>query len=271
MSRSLSFGLTFAREGGSGPVIRLRTRPDHSAAEMAPDVPASSVLPALAVFAAIDGTPSPAPAEPIDGSNFIFRLSSAVASSPWRAAMLLNLIDNAVFGSDDPASSSLIESVTFESDDLALHTLETLQAALDARKEEARGIMTGILPPDFETHPDLGREWPADGIEWFFKVEMKTETRLTQAQQDDCRVLVKHVDSMLAWTAFETDKSPAEVLEAGIVPYPVEVTVSASSLTYQLEMPPSGTAMPLVMMRDILEKRWSAKVSAWTIEIAEGW
>lgn len=271
MSRAFSFDLAFQRQPLSGPALRVTTKPEHSAAQLAPDVPAGSILPGLAVFSAIDGTSVPGPAEVLGERELVFRLPPLTGGTPWRVAVLVNLIDNAVFGSDDPAISQLIESVTIESDGLAGATAETLFRALEARKEEARQEMTATLPAEFVTHPDLGREWPADGTEWMFEIQAFPEKPLSDAQQTECRELIEQIDALLAWTAFETEKSPAEILASGSVPYPVEIEVTADTLTYQLEMPPSGIALPLVLLREAVEKRFSTKVVKWNVGISEGW
>lgn len=271
MSRAFSFDLSFKHQSQSGPALRVTVKPEHRAADLALEIPAGSLLPALTVFSAIDGTPARGPAEALGERELVFLLPPAIGGTPWRVAMLVNLIDNAVFGSGDPATSQLIESVTVESDSLASETVDSLLHALEVRKEEARREMTAILPVDFVTHPDLGHEWPADGTEWIFDIQTMTEKPLTDMQQAECRELLEQIDALLAWTAFETENSPSQVLASGIVPYPVEIEVAADFFTYRLEMPPSGVALPLVLLRDAFEKRFSTKLVRWNVAISEGW
>jgi hypothetical protein len=269
MSRSLSFALRMENQTGAGPAIRLRTNPGYSAAELAPHVPAGSLQPAFAVFSAVDKSPVAGLVKVINDREFIFPLPAPVASSAWRMAILINLIDNAVFGSEDPGASTLIESVTIESDALAGLSLEALQSALEAKKEEARQEITGLLPPDYKENPDIGREWPADGSDWFFNIELQLDKTIEDTE--DCRERLQQVDDMIAWTGFETEKTPIEYLQNGLVPYPAEVSVSETAVAYNAEMPPAATGLPLILMRDILGSHFGSKVIAWKMEISEGW
>jgi hypothetical protein len=269
MSRLLSFQLRMEKQSGGAANLRLRTKSGLAAASLAPEVPAGSIQSAFAVFAAIDKVPAPGPAVVVSEREFLFSLPPSIAGSPWRVALILNLIDNAVFSSETPGESSLIETVTVESDALAGLEFGVLQADLETRKEEARQEITSLLPPNFTADVDLGREWPADGSSWFFDIRMQTERAIDQASA--CRDMLLRVDDMIAWTAFETEKSPAEYLESGLVPYPCEVAVSGSTASYSAEMPPVGTGLPLVLMRDILENHYAAKVKSWTLLVSQGW
>jgi hypothetical protein len=271
MSRSLSFELIVAQVRVSAPLLRIKTRADYPAEQLAPTVPAKSLRPALEAYAAIDQMPPPPPVEVAGRHELVFRLTPQVAGSVWRMATLVNLIDNAVFGTDDPDRSNLVESVTFEAETPGFETVDELHAALEERKEQCRQEMTLVLPIGFETHPDIGREWPADGIEWLFSLNLALSRDLSDAEQSEAHQLLDGIDSMLAWTAFETRKSPIEILQAAIVPYPSELTVQSDVVHYSLEMPPSGIALPLVMMKDVLSNRFSAKISSWDIGIEEGW
>jgi hypothetical protein len=269
MSRSLSFPLKIGKQTGDKCVIRLRTNPGYSAADLAPDVPAGSLQPAFAVFAAIDKSPSAGPAKVINDREFSFPLPEMIASSPWRMAVIINLIDNAVFGLENPGVSTLIESVTVENDALAVAEFDAFQAALQTQMENARQEITKLLPPDYKEDVDIGREWPADGSDWFFNIELELDKPVENAEA--CRELLQQVDDMIAWTGFETQKTPIEYLQNGLVPYPAEVKVSGTSATYSAEMPPVGTGLPLILMRDVLENQFGAKVKNWKMDISQGW
>lgn len=269
--RQLGFETAVAVQSSKGPGLRIDLKPGYEAAELLETVPAGSLKPALALFASIDGTGISARPSASGRHQLFFPLSEQIAAKGWRIAMLLNLVDNAAFDNDEGSVSKIVQRVTVESDALAGRSWADIAGELNARKEEARKAMTEALPAGYEVHPDLGREWPADGREWMFKIRLHPERPLTADEIARSRSLVESIDSLMAWTAFETEQTPYEILDSGFVPYPVEVIADADTVGIELEMPPSGMALPAVLMEEALSAVSGAKPRGWDIDIEEAW
>ncbi|GGB11701.1 hypothetical protein GCM10011491_44490 [Brucella endophytica] len=269
--RQLGFETVFTAQSPKGPGLRIDLKAAYEAAKLLDTVPDGSLKPALALFAAINKTAGPARPSASGPRQLFFSLSEPVASKGWRIAMLLNLVDNATFDNDGGPVSEIVQRVTVESDALAGRNWADIAGELDARKNEARKTMTEVLPPDYEVHEDLGRQWPADGREWMFKIRLHPARPLTTDEITRSRSLVESIDSLMAWTAFETEKTPYEILSSGVVPYPVEVIAEADTVGIELEMPPSGMALPAVLMEEAVSAVSGSKPRSWDIDIEEGW
>ncbi|WP_117190269.1 hypothetical protein [Rhizobium terrae] len=269
MSRELHFPVEIRSNSGK-PRLRVSIAPDYSAADMFRSaIPADTVLPALDIFAAISGEVPARGGVTTSGSEIVFDLPSHVAADAWKVAVLVNLIDYAT-AADGDMETRLVDKVTVEASALGSIDFPALQAALEARKEAAREEMTARLPADMEVHPDLGRIWPADAVEFFIKVVMKFSRTLQEAEKASVHASLESLDSLVAWSGFETERNPEQWLENSWVPYPVEIAVEAATAEYSVEMAPSDISLVFVLFREALEKSLDVDIAAWDFEFREG-
>ncbi len=195
--------------------------------------------------------------------------SASLLSRLWQIASVLNLIDGATFlgDEDDP----FIERVVVKPGTLENVSLESMYGDLKAYLEHCRATMTNFLPEDFEVDEYIGRQWPDTPSDYMYDILMRPSRPMSQAAQDTTKAFLLNFDQLMAESAFEPDTSPEEWLEDGAIPYPVEITVAASSISYRIEMPPTDFSPGLLMVSDVLEKRYDLAIASWEFSIREGW
>lgn len=272
MTRQLSFKPGASGQPESGPLLRLTTQPEVHAERLARDGVMANLRPALAVFAALDGTALTLGLEVTGAHEFTIPLTTEVAAQPWRLAILILLIDNLVSGSDDPGISHLLKSVEIEADGAVGLTQASLLGALEARKASADAAMTHWLPATFELAPPyVGRVFLVDGREWIFDLIIHPAGRFAHERATTLLRLIEDLDSVMAWTGFEVDLTPSDVLSNGLVPYPTVCEVKDGSVRYGAEMPPSGCGLMFDLMIALVVAASDAPVTTVDIAISRGW
>lgn len=269
MSRELHFPVEIKADGGK-PVMRVSIAPDYSAADMfSSAIPAGTVRPAIEIFSAAAGEAQAMAGVTTAGNEIVFDLPPSVAGEAWKIAVLVNLVDYGT-AADGDIETRIADKVTIESSALAGKDFAALQAALEARKDAAREEMTALLPADVVVHPDLGRVWPADAVEYLIRVDMKFSRALQKNESAWAKEFLENLDGLVAWSAFETDRQPVTWLENSWIPYPVDITVEATHAEYDVEMPPSDISLVFILFRDALKALQGVEIAGWDFEFREG-
>lgn len=269
--RAFEFPITFTQRVAKGVAVKVHVGPSHTAREFVSD---EFITPGVTAFlrllAMSKGSENAFAVTAADERILCFEISDILADRAWTIAAILNLIDSATFLQDiddDP----FITSVTVEIGHLPGVTLESAFADMDAHAGVCAMELSPLLKGGFMVEGEIQRDWPRDAPEYFFDIGIA----LSPALDPDAIAAVKDafasVEITLAGSAFEMEKTPEELLDDGLIPFPVSAEVLPGSITYAIESPPSDISIPLVLLHDALVRTFKVRVADWNVKIRERW
>ena len=232
--------------------------------EMTATIPINTVGPALSVLSSADGEAF-VPTATLDGTEIVLPLTEAIASQPWRLAILLNLIDFS--GGEEDSDLRLIDRVVVESSGLDGVTVEQCFGDLQERFESARAFLSAKLPDGFYLDEYAEGAWPEEAEFYSFAVTMSLGSALSPDAISRMGELCKYLEQMNAWMGFTLDGNFENWMAQNKILYPGGVEVDKSTLVYRAERPPSDISLTLVLVEEMLLKRFETPIERWSFDI----
>lgn len=268
--KEFEFPINFERGANPGLVVTIHIGPSHTAQEFIND---RFITPGVTAFLQLlsqsRGLQEAFAITAADKRILSIEASAQLVDRAWPIASILNLIDSATF-LQDLADDPFITSVTVETGHLSNLSLDGVFGDMDAFATQCAAQLSPLLEGRFKIEGETHTDWPRDAQEYFFDIEMAFSSPLTgstEAVQD----MFSMAEIALAGTAFELEKKPEDLLEDGLIPFPVKVEVSDNTINYAIETPPSDISIPLILLRDTLKHSFHAEAEHWKVDIRERW
>jgi hypothetical protein len=237
----------------------------HKAA-MARTIPWNTVGGAVRLFAAAAGEPLPPPAF-VDGEAIVIPLPAAAVAEPWRAAVLLNLVDFSVVA--DEEDLRLIKGASLRAPRLAGLTPETAFHALASRIEADRAVMTTHLPKGFWVDEYEKGNWPEVSDEYDFDLTLGLSRALTTTESAQIAALAEDGEMIVAWAAYATEGLAQAWVDSGKMIYSGETSAKGAALAWNASRPPTDFAPSLLLVEAALNLI-GVSINRWDIEIQKG-
>jgi hypothetical protein len=266
--RELGFQVNFLKSSSNSIDIAVNITSDYSAQEILNDEILDESLKNFGeILSLAKGLETGIKISIASKYQILISASADLLSQPWEIAAMLNMLDGASFLMQDdmPFWRTVEVSSPYE------FTLDILYSDLENYLEICRQTMTNLLPENFSVDDYLGRQWPAISGDYMYTVVMRMSSSMKPETQELIDRLLTSLDQLLSESAFEITTSPLEWLEDGMVPYPVEISVQDSLISYIVEMPPSDFGPSLLLVQQILQKNFNIEIVGWDFEIREGW
>jgi len=235
-------------------------------ANMARTMPWNTVGGAVRLFAAAAGEALPPPPF-VDGEAVVIPLPNASVSEPWRAAVILNLVDFSLEDSD--SELLLIKNASLRAPALSGLTLDAGFAALAAHIEATRAVMKSHLPADFWVDQYEKDNWPEDSDQYGYDLRLGLSRTLSLVEEAQIGPLVEDGDSIVGWMAYATDSTAWAWLDEGKEIFGGEASVSKEMLSWSAGRPPTDFAPSLLLVEAALA-RMGVTITKWDIAIQEG-
>lgn len=274
MSRSLSYPaeITAAIAGPPHLYVPLsyEAKPSAEAAahkvDMAKTIPWNTVSSAIRLFAAAAGEPLPPPPF-VDGEAVVIPLPAATVSHPWRAAVLLNLVDFSVYADDEDLR--LIKSASLRAQTLSGVTIDAAFSALAAHIEAARNTMSKHLPKGFRIYGDEAGAWPGGSDEFDFDLTLGLSRPLTAPESAQIAGLAEDGEMIVAWMGYATEGTAQAWVDSGKMVYSGKTAATGTTLAWNASRPPTDFTPSLFLVEAALA-RIGVSIVEWGIDIQDG-
>lgn len=274
MSRTLSYPaeIVAAIAGPPHLYLPLSYEPKPSAeaaahkADMAKTIPWNTVSSAIRLLAAAAGEPLPPPPF-VDGEAVVIPLPAATVSDPWRAAVLLNLVDFSVYTDDEDLR--LIKSASLRAPTLAGVSIDAAFSTLAAQIEAARATMSKHLPKDFRVYGEEPGVWPVGSDEFEFDLTLGLSRPLTAPESAKITALAEDGEMIVAWMGYAIEGTAQAWVDSGKMVYSGKTTASGATLGWNAGRPPTEFTPSLLLVEAALA-RIGVSIVKWDVDIQEG-
>lgn len=268
--RELQFPVAWKAGGGGRLLVSVHTGPSHTAQEFIADAfitqPVGILLDLIAEWKGLkDRFSARAAAKRL----LVFDIAPDLVDRPWQVASILATIESAVFLQDlddDP----FITGVSVEGASFAEATTEGCFADMERFARFCAADLTGLIRSESMVEGEPLAEWPRRAERYMFDIRIPLAAALGHDVEARLRTVFEQIEVSIAGSAFETERSMEDLMDEGLVPFPVKFEVSSHEVQIAMESPPSDIAIPLVLLRDIARKRLHIDAEC-DVRIAEAW
>ncbi len=232
-------------------------------AKMANTIPWNTVGSAVHLFAAAAGEALPPPPF-VDGDAVVIPLPAAAVAEPWRAAVILNLVDFSVVA--DEEELRLIKGASLRAPALAGVTPDAAFAALAAQIEAGRGAMKKRLPKGFWLDEYEKDNWPEESGDYDFDLTLGLSRALAAPEAAQLAALAEQGETIVAWMAFATEGTAQSWVDAGTMVYSGDVSARGTTLAWNASRPPTDFAPSLLLVEAALA-RMGVSIDKWDIAV----
>lgn len=234
-------------------------------ANMAKTIPWNTVGPAVRLLAAAAGEALPPPPF-VDGDAVVVPLPAAAVAEPWRAAVLLNLVDFSVVADDEELR--LIKGASLRAPALAGVTPDAAFAALAAQVEAGRAKMKTRLPMGFWIDDYEKDNWPEASGDYDFDLAMTLSRALAPAEAAQIATLAEDGEMVVGWMAYVTEGTAQAWVDSGKMVYSGETSAKGDALKWNASRPPTDFAPSLLLVEAALG-RMSVTIDKWAFTIQD--
>lgn len=273
MRRELGFDARFLANSGQTELriaLSFSGVPDEThqthISDMTPTIPAETIEPALLLFAAMENenySMSPYSAD----NSIVISLPAAALSEPWRAAILLNLIDFAT--AEEDVDLKLVDAVSLASPALADMRIESAYSNLESKLDQARSQLKSVLPDGFWLDQYEQDNWPEDADEYYFDVTIGLSRAISDAEIKAISTLANSLELIIGWMGFAFEGTATGWQNRGKMLYAGDVVVEQQQIRYSADHPPSDISLAILMLVQILDNKFDISVTKWDINISD--
>jgi len=198
--------------------------------------------------------------------DIVFDLPPAMTDTPWKIAILLNLLDYGTAPIEGEEEMRFITQAEFSLPNSSGLTLEKLNAELADWNSSALKWLREDVWSGANTEDSQLEQWPESfesaGVEVLMEYNAPLET---DADAEALKLIGRDLEALTAWTGLETKAINIDAWNEQMLEYPVTRESTRTSMRYHVEFAPANPASLLRLFTDILEDRYSRNVSKWEI------